>query len=58
MDRSTLLARALFEHYQHRNWTAARELVNPDAVLEMPATGERLEGLPALIALPEKYPEP
>jgi ketosteroid isomerase-like protein len=58
MDRPTQLARALYEHYQRRNWAAARNLLHPDAVLEMPATRERLEGRQALMALQENYPEP
>lgn len=58
MDRPTLLARALYENYQHRDWAAARELLHPDAVLEMPATRERLDGRQALMALQENYPEP
>jgi len=50
--------RGLYEAYQDRDWERARLLLNPDAVLEMPATAERLVGREAIISFQRAYPEP
>ena len=52
------LVRNLYESYQARDWSAAAELLHPDARLEMPATAEVLDGRDRVIALQEHYPEP
>jgi hypothetical protein len=58
MDTTSRLARKLYEFYQARNWTAAAALLHPQALLEMPATRERLSGRDKIIELQENYPEP
>nr|CAA9362564.1 MAG: hypothetical protein AVDCRST_MAG46-3422 [uncultured Nocardioidaceae bacterium] len=58
MDLPTHLVRALYEHFQERNWAAASDLLHPGAVLEMPATREELEGRTAIMAFQRSYPEP
>jgi len=50
--------RCLYEHYQARDWLAAARELAPDARLEMPATGESLNGREAVIGMQERYPEP
>lgn len=57
-DTPEQLARNLYEHYQARNWSAAADLLHPDAVLEMPATGERVSGRDGIIEVQASYPEP
>jgi len=52
------LTRTLYERYQARDWTGAAALLHPDTRLDMPATGERLEGRADVIGLQERYPEP
>lgn len=52
------LVRALYESYQARDWSAAAELLHPDAQLEMPATAEVVMGRDRVIELQEHYPEP
>ncbi|HWN21853.1 MAG TPA: nuclear transport factor 2 family protein [Gaiellaceae bacterium] len=52
------LVRRLYEAYQARDWESAGVLVHEDAVLEMPATRERLTGRTGVIALQRAYPEP
>jgi len=58
MDTPGQLTRNLYEYYQARNWPAAADLLHPEALLEMPATRERLLGRDAIIAFQENYPEP
>ena len=52
------VVRTLYEAYQARDWEAAAELVHEDAVLEMPATRERLAGRSGVIDFQRAYPEP
>jgi ketosteroid isomerase-like protein len=52
------LVRGLYERYQARDWRAARELLQPDARLEMPATAEVYTGRDDVLGLQERYPEP
>ena len=52
------LVRRLYEAYQARDWESAAVLVHDDAVLEMPATRERLTGRAGVIAFQRSYPEP
>jgi hypothetical protein len=58
MDTSGRLTRKLYEFYQARNWAAAADLLHPEALLEMPATRERLSGRDEIIEFQENYPEP
>lgn len=51
------LVRKLYEAYQARDWESAAALVHEDAVLEMPATGERLSGRAGVIDFQRAYPE-
>jgi len=50
--------RGLYEAYQDRDWGRAAALLHPEAVVEMPATAERLDGRDAIIAFQAGYPEP
>jgi ketosteroid isomerase-like protein len=50
--------RGLYEAYQERDWVRASLFLHPEAVVEMPATAERLEGSEAVIAFQRAYPEP
>lgn len=50
--------RRLYEAYQARDWEAAAELVHEDAVVEMPATRERLTGRTGVLGFQRAYPEP
>lgn len=52
------LVRALYEAYDARDWEAATPLLHEDAVVEMPTTGERLDGRDAVIGFQRTYPEP
>lgn len=52
------LVRGLYEAYDRREWDAAAPLLHPRAVVEMPATAERLEGREAVIGFQRAYPEP
>ena len=52
------LVQRLYEAYQARDWDAAAELVHEDAVVEMPATSERLTGGAGVIDFQRAYPEP
>ena len=52
------LVRTLYQAYQARDWEAASALVHEDAVLEMPATRERLSGRSGVIDFQRAYPEP
>jgi ketosteroid isomerase-like protein len=49
---------ALYEAYQLRDWQGAAEYLHPDAVLDMPATAERLIGRDSVIEFQRVYPEP
>jgi ketosteroid isomerase-like protein len=50
--------RALYEAYQDRDWDRAAGCLHPDAVVEMPATGEWLDGRDGVIEFQRSYPEP
>lgn len=49
---------ALYTAYQARDWARAAGYLHPDAVVEMPATGERLDGRDGIIDWQRDYPEP
>jgi ketosteroid isomerase-like protein len=49
---------ALYTAYQARDWARAAGYLHPDAVLEMPSTGERLDGRDGVIEFQRSYPEP
>jgi ketosteroid isomerase-like protein len=57
MDTSELV-RGLYEAYQDRDWVRAATYLRTHAVVDMPATAERLEGREAIITFQEEYPEP
>jgi SnoaL-like domain len=57
MDAGALVG-GLYRAYQDRNWDRAATFLHPDAVVEMPATAERLDGLAAIVAFQRSYPEP
>jgi ketosteroid isomerase-like protein len=50
--------RGLYEAYQQRDWARASLFLHPEAVVEMPATAERLDGREAIISFQRAYPEP
>ncbi|HEY9242854.1 MAG TPA: nuclear transport factor 2 family protein [Streptosporangiaceae bacterium] len=52
------MARALYTAYQARDWARAETYLHPDAVLDMPATGERLVGREQVLRFQREYPEP
>ncbi len=52
------MARALYTAYQARDWAGAERYLHPDAVLDMPATGERLAGRAQVLRFQREYPEP
>jgi ketosteroid isomerase-like protein len=52
------MARALYTAYQARDWARAETFLHPDAVLDMPATGERLVGREQVMRFQREYPEP
>jgi ketosteroid isomerase-like protein len=52
------MARALYTAYQARDWARAETFLHPDAVLDMPATGERLVGREQVLRFQREYPEP
>jgi ketosteroid isomerase-like protein len=52
------MARALYAAYQARDWATAETFLHPDAVLDMPATGERLVGREQVLRFQREYPEP
>jgi hypothetical protein len=52
------MARELYTAYQARAWSLAETFLHPDAVLEMPATGERLVGRDQVMRFQREYPEP
>ena len=52
------LTRRLYEAYGRRDWERAALCLHEDAVLEMPATRERLAGRDGVIRFQRDYPEP
>ena len=52
------LVRRLYKAYGARDWDSAAARVHEDAVLEMPATRERLHGRDGVIGFQRAYPEP
>ncbi|HEY5251557.1 MAG TPA: nuclear transport factor 2 family protein [Acidimicrobiales bacterium] len=48
--------RGLYQAYQDRDRARATTFLHPDAVVEMPATAERLDGREAIIAFQRAYP--
>jgi len=55
---SAQLVRQLYEAYQARDWQAAEAIVHPDAIVDMPATSERLAGRAQVVGFQRDYPEP
>ena len=53
----TEVIRALWDRIQARDWAAAAELVADDAVIDWPASSERIAGRANYIALNSEYPE-
>lgn len=51
------VVRALWHQFQARDWAAARALLHDDAVIDWPATGERLLGADVVIRANAQYPE-
>ena len=51
------VVRALWQHFQARDWAAARALVHDGATIDWPATGERLVGAEVFIRANAEYPE-
>ncbi len=51
------VARALWHRFQDHNWTGAAELIAENAVIEWPASRERLVGRDNIIAVNREYPE-
>ena len=51
------VVRQLWAHFQARDWAAARQLLHTDAVIDWPASGERLVGADCVIAVNAEYPE-
>jgi ketosteroid isomerase-like protein len=49
---------ALYQAYQARDWDQAARCMHPDAVLDMPATSERLTGREQVLGFQRSYPEP
>jgi ketosteroid isomerase-like protein len=50
--------RALYQAYQDRAWERVTPLLHPQAVVDLPATAERLEGREAVMDFQRAYPEP
>ena len=57
MDAGALV-RGLYEAFQERDWDVASQLLRADAVVDLPATGERLSGRDEIMAFQAEYPEP
>ncbi len=55
---SVELVRMLYESYQERDWERATSCLHPEAEVDMPATGERLDGRDMVIDFQRSYPEP
>lgn len=51
------VVRQLWACFQARDWAAARQLVHDQAVIDWPASGERLLGGDCFIAVNAEYPE-
>ncbi len=51
------VVRALWHRIQDRNWSGAAELVAENAVIEWPASRERIAGRDNIIAVNREYPE-
>ena len=51
------VVRALWRHFQARDWAAARALLHDDATIDWPASGERLLGAEVFIRAQAEYPE-
>lgn len=49
---------ALYAAYQARDWARAADYLHPDAVVDMPSTGERLDGRDHVLEFQSSYPEP
>ena len=58
MTSAADLVRELYEANQRRDWEAAAGLLEEDAVVEMPATAERLVGRSKVVEFQRDYPEP
>ncbi|MCP9486146.1 MAG: nuclear transport factor 2 family protein [Gaiellaceae bacterium MAG52_C11] len=58
MMRAAKLVRQLYEAYQARDWEASAALLHGEAVVEMPATAERLVGRENVLEFQRRYPEP
>ena len=52
------MARALYTAYQARAWARAETYLHRDAVVDLPATGERLVGREQVLRFQREYPEP
>jgi ketosteroid isomerase-like protein len=50
--------RSLYEAYQARDWERARACLHEDAIVDMPATQERVVGRSAIIDFECSFPEP
>ena len=55
---ATAQVEGLYSAYQARDWARAAGYLHPDAVVEMPATAERLDGRDGVIEFQRSYPEP
>jgi ketosteroid isomerase-like protein len=55
---ATRQVEALYAAYQARDWATAEQYLHPDAVVDMPATAERLDGRFAVLGFQRDYPEP
>ncbi|MDR2984689.1 MAG: nuclear transport factor 2 family protein [Nocardiopsaceae bacterium] len=51
------VVRALWNRFQEHDWTGAAELVAENAVIEWPASRERVVGRAKIIAVNKDYPE-
>ena len=51
------VVRQLWTRFQGRDWVGARQLVHADAVIDWPASAERLQGADCFIAVNAQYPE-
>ena len=52
------LTRRLYEAYQARDWEIATVCLHPEAVLDMPVTGEQVVGRDDIMEFQRSYPEP
>jgi len=51
------VVRTYWARMQARDWDGVRALLEPGAVVEWPATGERFDGADAVVAVNREYPE-